>query len=284
MTALRKRLVEDLKLAGYADSTQESYVRVIGQLSKHYNRSPDLLSEDEVRRYLLHIRDVRKRARSSLKVAQSALKFFFEKSLQREWGVFVIARPPRQSRLPVVLSRGEVRQVLAAVRKDTYRTCLTTIYACGLRLGEGMTLRVDDIDSARMVVHVRNGKGGRDRDVPLSRGLLQLLREEWKVHRSREWLFPWCKGSGDAPVPISRGGLQRAVRLAVASCGIRKKAHIHTLRHCYATHLLEAGVSIRLIQAYLGHRSARSTAIYTHLTREVHRSAVAPIDRLMDGL
>ena len=243
MSRLRQRLTEDLELAGDSERTQEVYVRSVRQLAKHYGRSPDLLTEDEVRSYFVRIRDVKRSARSSITIALCGLKFFFEKTLQREWRVFEIARPPRQSRLPAVLTREEVQRVLAAVRNDTYRACLTTMDACGLRLSEGAFLRVADIDGARRTVHVVHGKGGRDRYVPLPHGLLDLLRRHWKAHRSQEWLFPAPKSGPEARAPVGRSSLQTALRRAVKASRIRKKAHVHTLRHSYATHLLEAGVT-----------------------------------------
>lgn len=283
MTVLRDRLVQDLKLAGYSERTQEAYVRAVRQLAEHYQRSPDDLAEDELRRYFVHIRDVKQWARSSITIALCGIKFFFEKTLKREWFVFEIARPPRESKLPVILTREEVRRVLGAVRSDTYRACLTTIYACGLRLSEGAHLKVGDVHSGQMRVHVVLGKGGKDRYVPLPQGLLELLREHWKTHRSKEWLFPAPKASPDQPRPVGRSSVQTALRRARLQCGLRKRAGVHTLRHSYATHLLEDGVNLRLIQTYLGHDSPQSTAVYTHLTREVRQSGKEPVDRLMSG-
>ncbi len=284
MSPLRQRLIEDLKLAGYSEQTQESYVRAVRKLAEHYRRSPDRLSEDELRQYFVYLRDVKRRARTSIVVALCGTKFFFEKTLQREWPVFDLVRPPRQSKLPVVMSREEVRQILAVVKNDTYRTCLTTIYACGLRIGEGSVLRVPDIDGDRMQVHVVLGKGGKDRYVPLPRGLLDLLRQHWKAHHPREWLFPAARSPANKPKPVTRSSLQAAFRSARHQCRLRKRVSVHSLRHSYATHLLEDGVNLRLIQAYLGHKSSDTTAIYTHLTREIRDSAVHPLNRLMDSL
>jgi len=283
MSALRQRLSQDLKLAGYSDRTQQAYICAVRQLAEHFRRSPDRLSEDEIRSYFVHIRDVKHLARNSITIALCGIKFFFEKTLKREWSVFDIARPPRESKLPVILTRKEVRRILSGVRNDTYRACLTTIYACGLRLTEGAFLKVPDIDGSRMLVHVVLGKGGKDRYVPLPRGLLELLREHWKTHRSKEWLFPAPRASAENPKPVGKSSLQSVFRRARIKSGLRKKASVHTLRHSYATHLLEDGVNLRLIQTYLGHDSARTTAIYTHLTREVRASAVDPVNRLMDS-
>jgi integrase/recombinase XerD len=192
-------------------------------------------------------------------------------------------------KLPVVLSREEVQRILNGVRIPVYRICLTTIYACGLRLLEGAHLEIADVDSARMVLHI-HGKGGRDRYVPLPERLLALLREHWKTHRSPRWLFPAPTRHGLAwsiaqdGGPVTRSSLQSAFRRALVKSGIRKRAHVHTLRHSCATHVLEANVNLRLIQVYLGHGSARTTQVYTHLTREVREGAKDPINRLMADL
>jgi len=283
MSALRQRFLEDLKVSGLAPRTQEAYVHAVLQLAKHYGRSPDALSEGDVRRYFVHVRDVKGWAPSTIKRSLCGIKFFYEKTLKREWHVFELARAPHKKRLPVVLSRKEVRHILGAIRNDTYRACLTTIYACGLRVSEGASLRVGDIDSARMLVHVVQGKGACDRFIPLPRGLLDLLRRYWKTHRSPEWLFPAPSSTPDALRPVSRMALAHTLWTTRSAIGFRKRVHAHCFRHSYATHLLEAGVHLNLIQAYLGHRSSRSTEIYTHLTREVHRGAKKPIDQLMEG-
>jgi site-specific recombinase XerD len=187
------------------------------------------------------------------------------------------------------LSRDEVCRILGGVRLPVYRACLTTIYVCGLRLLEGAHLQVADVDSARGLLHI-HGKGRRDRYVPLPADTLPLLRAHWRTHRSPQWLFPAPVRQGTryfvppGAGPISRTSLQSAFGRARKQSGLHKRAHGHTLRHSYATHLLEAGVNLRLIQAYLGHTSARTTQIYTHLTPEVQQTAVDPINRLMQGL
>lgn len=282
MSALRQRLTQDLKLAGYSERTQEAYVRAVRQLAEHFRRSPDRISEDELREYFVYIREVKRWARSSITMALCGIKFFVEKTLGHKWGVFDIVRPPQESKLPVILTREEVWTILGPIQSPLYRACLTTIYAGGLRLKEGSHLKVSDVDSGRMVLHI-HGKGGRDRYVPLPRGLLDLLRETWKRHRSEEWMFPAPK-SKDHSRPVGLSSVQTAFRRAWKKSGIRKKAHVHSLRHSYATHLLEDGVNLRLIQTYLGHKSPKTTAVYTHLTREVRQSAQQPVDRLMCSL
>ena len=189
----------------------------------------------------------------------------------------------------MVLSREEVRRILAAVRIPVYRACLATIYACGLRLLEGTRLQVPDVDSGRMLLHI-HGKSKKDRYVPLPTPTLELLRAYWRTHRSPLWLFPAPTRHGLAHSlkhdggPVTRRSLQSAFRRAVQRAGIAKRAHVHSLRHSYATHLLEAGVNLRLIQDNLGHRSPRTTAIYTHLTREVRATLTEPLNQLMRDL
>ncbi|MGH9884395.1 MAG: tyrosine-type recombinase/integrase, partial [bacterium] len=196
-----------------------------------------------------------------------------------------VARPKRDKKLPVVLSRAEVERVLAAVQVPAYRVCLTLIYGCGLRLSEATQLRVTDIDGARGLVHVHHGKGGMDRMVPVPTAALPLLRAHWRTHRDPQWLFPAPPRPGTArraPArPMHVTTLQRAFRLAVAASGVSKRAHVHTLRHSYATHLLEAGVSLLVIQEYLGHSAPSTTAIYAHVTRELRDSALDPINSLL---
>jgi site-specific recombinase XerD len=261
----------------------------VRHLAEHYRRSPDQLTEEELRQYFLYSANEKKVARATATIALCGIKFFFEHTLQRQWSTLRFVRPPREKRLPVVLSRDEVRRILAEVRIPVYRACLTTIYACGLRLLEGARLQVPDVDSGRMVLHI-HGKGKQDRYVPLPQPTLALLRTFWRTHRSPVWVFPaptrhglqhaLAHGGG----PVTRSSLQSAFRRAPQRTGIAKRAHVHTPRHSYATHLLEAGVNLRLIQENLGHRGARTTQVYTHLTREVQATLTDPLNQLMQGL
>jgi len=286
MTPLRRRMIGDLELRGYSERTVEAYVRAVVQLARFYSRSPDRLTEEQVRDYLLHLTRVQKVARGTHTIALCGIKFFYEQTLARQWGVLGVARPKREKKLPVVLSREEVWRVLDQIRIDVYRVCLTTIYGCGLRLMEGARLQVADVDSARGALRVR-GKRGKDREVPLPAATLDLLRSHWRTHRSPSWLFPAPTRHGTAHSvahgagPITRSSLQSAFHRAVVKSGLHKRAHVHTLRHSYATHLLEDGVTLRLIQEYLGHSSPRTTALYTHLTREIREAARDPVNRLM---
>ena len=286
MTPLRHRMTGDLQLRGYSDRTVEAYVRAVAQLAQFYHVAPDQITEEQVRQYLLHLSAVQQVARGTFTIALCGITFFYQQTLGRAWTVLDIARPKGEKKLPVVLSRDEVWRVLDALRTPVYRVCLTTIYACGLRLMEGIRLQVPDIDGERKLLHI-HGKRGKDRFVPLPDATLALLRAHWRTHRNPLWLFPTGTGSHVAPLhdpaigPISDASLQSAFVRAVKQSGVHKRAHVHTLRHSYATHLLEAGVNLCLIQDYLGHRSPNTTAIYLHLTRDLHDGALQPINDLM---
>jgi site-specific recombinase XerD len=251
------------------------YVRSVSQLSSYVHHSPDKVTEEELREYFLYLANEKKCSRSTATVALCGIKFFYQYTLRRDWPTLRLTRPAPEYKLPVVLSREEVRRVLSHV-------CLTTIYSCGLRLMEGARLAVTDIDGARMVLNI-HGKGKRDRQVALPESTLLLLREFWKTHRSSKWLFPSrdLKHAGD---PVTGESLQRAFRDAWKKTGIAKRAHVHSLRHSYATHLMEMGVHLRLIQDSLGHRSPKTTAVYTHLTSQVRDTLTGPLRELMKDL
>jgi len=289
MTPLRQRMIEDMQLRGFSSRTQECYVAAVRQLAQHFHRSPDQLTEEDLRQYFLYLANEKQVARATATIALCGIKFFYERTLQRQWPTLRFVRPHREKKLPVILSREEVRRILAQVRIPVYRACLTTIYACGLRLLEGARLQVADVDSARMLLHI-HGKGKTDRYVPLPEPTLQMLRSYWRTHRSPVWLFPAPTRHGlehslaHDGGPVTRSSLQSAFRRALQRTRIAKRAHVHTLRHSYATHLLEAGVNLRIIQENLGHRSARTTQIYTHLTREVRATLTDPLNQLMQGL
>lgn len=286
MTPLRLRMTQDLQLRGYSERTVEAYVRAVAQLAQFHHTPPDQLTEEQIRQYLLHLATVQRVARGTHTIALCGIKFFYAHTLGRTWTVLDVARPKREHKLPVVLSRAEVWRILDAIRLPVYRVCLTTIYACGLRLLEGARLQVPDVDGDRKVLHL-HGKGGKDRYVPLPDAALDLLRAHWRAHRNPLWLFPTITRSHVGPLhdpavgPISRSSLQSAFARGVKASGVQKRAHVHTLRHSYATHLLEVGVSLRLIQDYLGHTSPKTTAMYTHLTREVRDTALQPLNDLM---
>jgi len=274
-------MIEDMQLRGLSARTQEQYVYAVRNLAAYFHRSPDQLNDQDLRQYFLYLTNEKKLSRSSTTIALCAIKFLYQRTLQQPWPTLELVRPGKQHKLPVVLSRDEVRQILVQVQMPVYRICLTTIYSCGLRLLEGAHLHVIDIDSGRMMLHI-HGKGNKDRYVPLPVRTLELLRQYWRSHHSRDWMFPSPKFGNSHPLTASALGC--AFRAARDAAGITKPAHIHTLRHSYATHLLEAGVNLRIIQENLGHRSARSTQLYTHLTREVRDAIIDPLNQLMQDL
>ena len=281
-TPLRQKMIEDMQLHGYAARTQEAYLLAVSQLARYYRKSPDRIDEEELRGYFLYLINAKHASRSTCTLALCGIKFFFENTLGREWKTFELVRPPREKKLPAVLSVDEVRHILACVRCPRYKVCLITIYACGLRLLEGVHLQVQDIDGARGLVHIRHGKGSKDRYVPLPSPVLDLLRLHWRTHRDPLWLFPSPRLPGKGP--MNESGVQRAFRAALHESGVSKAATVHTLRHSWATHLLEAGVHLRIIQAYLGHASPSTTAIYTHLTQESNHLTAQTIQQVLVGL
>jgi len=275
-------MIEDMQLHGFAARTQEAYLLAVRQLAKHYRKSPDQIEEDELRQYFLFLKNEKQAARATCTLALCGIKFFFERTLGREWKTFAFLRPPKEKKLPAVLSVAEVGRVLTCVHRQRYRVCLTTIYACGLRLLEGVRLQVKDIDGERQVLHICQGKGGKDRYVPLPSACLKLLRGHWLTHRNSTWLFP--SPFEETNQPMNESGVQRAFRAAVQESGVHKEATVHTLRHSYATHLLEAGVNLRIIQSYLGHASPATTAIYTHLTSTTETQTRHTIDEIVTSL
>jgi len=281
-------MIEDLQLRGYSESTQKVYVDSVRQLCEHYDKTPGRITEEDLRQYFLYGKNEKKWSRSTSTIALCGIKFFYENTLQRPWPTLLFIRPGQAKKLPVVLSCEEVRRILANIRMLRYRVCLSTIYSCGLRLSEGINLRLEDIDSARGVIAVRNSKGNKDREVPLPEKTLELLKEHWKSHRNKALLFP-SAARDDANIstaqdPFSKSSVQSAFRSAVKSARINKKATVHSLRHSWATHLLEAGVNLRLIQVWLGHKSPSTTSIYTHLTEKAKTMAIKTINELMADL
>jgi site-specific recombinase XerD len=278
-----------MQLHGYSPKTQSCYVGAVVALGKYYRKSPEFVTEEELRRYFLHLTLERKVARTTATIALCAIKFFFQHTLQRNWTCFKLLRPPKSKKLPVVLSREEVQRILGCVHTPIYRVCLTTIYAGALRLNEGCCLQIADLDTDRMLLRV-GGKGNKQRLVPLAQRTLDRLRELWPSHRSPVWLFPAVTRHGfqhsvaHNAGPITRSTVQRAFRRALRQSGVRKAAHVHSLRHSMATHLLEAGVNLRIIQSILGHATPTTTALYTHLTQQVRQSVAAPIHELINGL
>ena len=288
MTPLRQRMIEDLQLKGYSGSTQKLYVNAVRQLCDHFSTPPGKITEDNLREYFLYGKNVKKWSRSTSTVALCGIKFFYENTIKRPWPTLLFIRPGHEKKLPVVLSRDEVHKLLHSIRLLRYRVCLATIYSCGLRLSEGTHLKVEDIDADRGFISVRQSKGNKDRNVPLPKTTLLLLRQQWKQHRNEIWIFPAAGHGGvsftEATTPMSNSSVQIAFRKAVKTAGIHKKATVHTLRHSWATHLLEAGINLRLIQTWLGHSSPTTTGVYTHLTEKSKTTAAETISELMADL
>lgn len=282
---LRRRMQQDLQLAGLSHGTQEAYLRTVRQLAAHFKTSPDQLAEAQLRDYLLFLKNDKQFAASTLRLAYSGIKFFYTRTVPRDWRILKSLRIPKQKTLPDVLSIDEVRRLIAAVHRPQYKAYFWTVYSLGLRRHEGLRLKVGDIDSQRMMVHVRCGKGAKDRYVPLPTKTLAVLREYWATHRNPVWIFPTHASdpqqAATATRPMGKNSVQDALRHVLRELKLRKSIHLHTLRHSYATHLLEAGVTLRLIQQYLGHSSLQTTMIYLHLTSQGQEQARAAIERLM---
>jgi len=264
MTVLRQRFIEDLRVRNYSPRTVQAYVAAVVKLARHLKRSPDQASAEEIRQFQVALL-AKEPSWSQFNQIVSGLRFFFGTTLNRPGLIEMLPYGKRPKRLPTVLSGEEIAQLLEAARPGRERMLLQTAYACGLRISELLQLQVTDIDSARMVIIVRQGKGAKDRQVPLSLRLLSELRSWWRVHRTNPWLFPGMT-DGTRVRPMHAGSVQRMCKRIVARAKLRKAATMHTLRHSYATHLLEAGVDVVTLQKLLGHNSLATTARYLHLS------------------
>jgi integrase/recombinase XerD len=276
MTPLRQRLIDDLRLRNYSPRTIEAYVAGVARFAKHFKRSPDQLGPDDVRALQLEMLHQRV-SWSQFNQTVCALRFFFKVTLGRPEVLPLIPYGKKPKTIPCVLSPEEVLRLIEAAPSRRDRLLLQTAYACGLRIEELMHLRVSDIDSARMVIIVRQGKGRKDRLVPLSPRLLAELRAYWQWQRPRTWLFP-----GQRPdQPLTATNLQRLCQRLIAQLGFSKRATPHTLRHSYASHMLEAGVDLRTLQAILGHSNLQTTALYLHVSTQRLQQLPSLLDRLM---
>jgi len=275
MTPLRQRFVEDLRLRNRAPRTIDAYVAAVALFARHFGRSPEILGPENIRAYQLHLIE-RGVAWSTYNQAVCALRFLYGITLGRPEQVAFIPFGKRPKKLPCVLSPDEVLGLLDAAEPGRERVMLQTTYACGLRIEELLHLQVPDIDSRRMVVQVRSGKGQKDRLVPLSVRLLEELRAYWRLERPRSWLFPNATQTG----PWHAGTLQRRFGQVVQRAGLTKPATLHTLRHSFATHLLEAGVDVVTVQRLLGHRQLSTTAVYLHLRSDHFRRLPSLLDLL----
>lgn len=276
MTPLRQRMIEDMKIRNLSPRTQESYVRLIERFARYFGKSPEQLGPEEIREYQVYLVNERDLSPSTLIQVVAALRFLYGTTLRQSWTVQAIAYPRRPKRLPIVLSRLEVARILDAAWTLRLHTILSLIYGCGLRSAEATHLRVQDIDSERMLLRIASGKGDKERWVPLSAKLLELLRKYWKVYRPKYWLFP-----GSSPdQPMREEPVRQIFNLICEELQLKKKATLHTLRHSYATHLMEDGVDMRTIQVVLGHSSLSTTGIYTHVSERKLHEAKSPLDLL----
>jgi site-specific recombinase XerD len=282
MTPLRQRMIDDMTLRGLKPKTIQAYILCIARFARHFGKSPDVLGTAEIRSYLLYLTHERHVSSSTYNQALCALKFLYRITLAKDWGLDGLARTRRQTKLPVVLSLDEVDRFFQAITSLRHRAILMTAYAAGLRISEVLALCTGDIDSQRMVIRVRQGKGSKDRYVMLSPRLLTLLREYWRAHRRRKvyqpgpWLFP----GNVAGRPITGRAVYEACEAACRAAGLEKHVTVHTLRHSFATHLLEGGTDLRTIQILLGHRSLNTTARYLHVATAALQSTSSPLDRL----
>jgi integrase/recombinase XerD len=276
MTPLRQRMLDDMRIRNFTQNTQRSYQEQVLRFARHFGRSPEALGPEEVRAYQIHLLEVRKLSAGSRSIAAAALRFLYKVTLKREWAVEYIPRPKLPIRLPVILSPEEVSRFLNAVGNLKHRVMLEVAYAAGLRVSELTHLKVGDIDSKRMVLRVEQGKNQKDRYVMLSPQLLERLRAYWKLARPQDWLF--C---GDvAGQPITRSAVELVCRKARRRSGIQKPITPHSLRHAFATHLLERGTDLRTIQLLLGHRSLATTSRYLKLATSTVCATPSPFDLL----
>ena len=280
MTALLQRLHDELVRRQYATTTRDSYLKIVNAFHRHTGQRLDRVGPDDLRRYQVFLLEERKLAVGTVVAQIAALRFFYLRVLKRRNMKEDLPYPKRRKRLPVVLSPEEVERLIAGAKNLYHRTLLLTLYGAGLRRSEVCRLKVRDIDSPRMLLRVEPGKGGRDRDVPLSPTLLVALREYWRWMRPQTYLFPGTRAGWRADVPITAKVVWEAVRVATERAGIDKHVTPHTLRHTYATHLLEAGADLRTIQLLLGHADLSHTTVYLHLSRRHLQAAPNPLEQL----
>jgi len=281
MTRLRQRMLDDLRRRNYSPDTIRGYIRAVQQFAEYFGRSPEQMGAEELRRYQIHLLHERKLALGTVENCISALRFLYRKTLKRRDLAFDDLPFPKQPRtLPTVLSQDEVTRLIEAAPHRMHRMLLMLLYATGMRRTEASLLKVSDIDSQRMVIHIQRGKGLRDRDVPLTPRLLEALRDYWRWKKPRVYLFPSRVGDRNVERPISGKTVWSACRAAAIRADIPKKLHPHTLRHCFATHLLEGGADLRTIQLLMGHERLEDTTIYLHLSQRHLHAAINPLDQL----
>lgn len=283
MTTLRKRMLEDLQRRNYNPDTIRGYVLAVEQFANHFDKSPELMGVEEVSQFQLHLLREKKLALGTIALRMGALRFLYKKTLKRrdlDFDDLPLLKTPKK--LPVVLSPDEVTRLIEAAPNLLYRTILMLLYATGLRRAEAAHLKVSDIDSSLMLIHVRQGKGSRDRELPLTQKVLDALRDYWRAAKIKPhvYLFPTRKEPAAEELPISDKTVWHACHQAALRAGINKRIGPHTMRHSFATNMLEAGADLRTIQLLLGHRHLKDTAIYLHLSRRHLRAAANPLDQI----
>ncbi|NRB40327.1 MAG: site-specific integrase [Pseudomonadales bacterium] len=277
--------LNELTLQGKSERTIDVYSRYIRQIADYFDRCPDDLSKKELKQYFSHL--VEHRSWSAVKSARNAIQFAYKHLLNKPWEWVDIVKPPKVSSIPDVLSIHETQNIINTTRKLSYQTFYLTAYSLGLRLSEALHLTIADIDAHLMRVHIRMGKGKKDRFVPLPMLTLKALRRYWATHRHDSLIFPGSElqiARHNKNVYMDKGTLQKTIKIIAKECGISKNVHIHTLRHSYATHLLENGVNLRSIQVVLGHSSPETTAIYTRMTLEASQNSASLINAMVDKL
>jgi integrase/recombinase XerD len=280
VTQLRTKMLEELQRRNYSESTAKAYVRIVREFAKYFHQSPDKLGPDQIRQYQAHLFQARKLAPATVRQHASALRFFFVKTLKRHFFREYIPMPKCRRRLPTVLSPEEVTGLIDSAGNLYHRTLLMTLYSTGMRRSELCRLKTTDIDSQRMIIRIRQGKGRQDREVPLSPKLLDTLRVYWRWMKPKTFLFPGTVNGRRADVPITSNVVWLACRQAAQTAGIKKHLSPHTLRHSYATHLLEAGADLRTIQLLLGHSELEHTLVYLHLSHKHLHAVPNPLDSL----
>ena len=280
MTHLRQLMLDELERRNYSPNTVRSYLHAVEEFARHFGRSPEQLGPDHVREYQVHLFRDRKLSARTIAGQTAALRFLFVKTLRRPYLPDALPFPKHSRRLPTVLSQEEVARLIDATGNLMHRAMVMTLYATGVRRAELCRLKVADIDSERMVLHIHEGKGGRDRDVPLSPKLLDTLREYWRWMKPKTYLFPGMENNWRADVPVTTKVAWIAVTEAAKAAGIARRVSPHTLRHTYATHLLEAGADLRTIQVLLGHAKLADTTVYLHLSRRHLQAVPSPIESL----
>jgi len=280
VTQLRKLMLEELQRRNFSQTTVKSYLRVVEDFARRFHCPPDQLGKEHIRSYQVHLLQERKLGVRTVRLHTSALRFFFCKTLKRAYPVDEVPYPRAPRRLPIILTREEAIRLIDSASNLFHRAMLITMYSTGMRRAELCNLKVEDIDSTRMLIHIRQGKGGKDRDVPLSPKTLETLREYWRWMRPKIYMFPGTVKGSRADKPITAKVLWEACREAAERAGITKAVHPHLLRHSFATHLVEAGADLPTVQALLGHTDLKPTSIYLHLSERHIKAAGTPLDNM----